>query len=484
MSKNNKNEAPMNWDVSDTPEEPMQSRDPRKAPPIPVRVTHVKDASGRPVKPPKFLPGATNAPYTRTRQEARAGTATLAPTGTDQTPPPGSSNSQGGRTWMVTVPGLGEYRVEDAGTAEEAKQGLATWFQEDQEQGQARYLDPKRFTVRPAMAGEGVGAAAMGGQAQTASPDEAYEARLKEAIRAHVREVVRKKAGGGGYVLYGPNKGKKKNPKPAGEFPTRLAAKRAELARFPPKDPEQLKKMRSRLDKLNKDPKKRAAAELKDLTGRKAAKKSGSPAGSRKKKTEAIVRMMVRDIQERLFRDEEVPGSPWDERIDSLHPEALASDKKLAAHHKNMETASIGALGDAHKSLAKALRGMAKVHPGDVAHDPERRKTFMPVNLDVDGDEIGPIHLYVDGGHVKIEMSPDAREAIGKLEPPQARDLRGGLMSFEEDYLPRIDRAKKAWNERDAYLDKMHGKLKKQVGGMSDVESHLARQLLNKNRRR
>ena len=45
---------------------------------------------------------------------------------------------------------------------------------------------------------------------------------------ARISEIVRKKAGGGGYNLYSPNKGKKKNPKPVGEFPTRIAAKRAE----------------------------------------------------------------------------------------------------------------------------------------------------------------------------------------------------------------------------------------------------------------
>lgn len=84
---------------------------------------------------------------------------------------------------------------------------------------------------------------------------------VRMLVRRKIAEVVRKKAGGGGYVLYSPNKGKKKNPKPVATFPTKLAAKRAELARFPPKDPKKLTRLRKEVEKLMKDPKKRAEAE-------------------------------------------------------------------------------------------------------------------------------------------------------------------------------------------------------------------------------
>ena len=367
--------------------------------------------------------------------------------------------------------------------------------------------------------------------------------RFKEAVKTMVREIVRKKAGGGGYALYAPNKGKKKSPKPVGEFPTRLAAKNAELARFPPKDPEALKAARAKLDKLRKDPKKQAAAERADLSGRKKPKRTGVPARDRKKRQESFVRLMARDLHERLFseagfglgksgkpkhpsdledspsrqgshyprssaydkavpdrnpkksrrdhmtgrpvterlfHDDEVPGSPWDEKISSLHPDAISSDRKLHALHRGMEKASIGALGDAHKGLSKVLRGVVKVNPGDIAFDSERKKTFMPVMLDCDGMEIGPVHLYVDGGHIKIEVSREAREAIAQLEPDTARDVRGGLMSFEEDHLPKIDGAQKAWAERDRYLDKLHGRLEKHASEMSGVEHHLMKGLLTK----
>lgn len=336
---------------------------------------------------------------------------------------------------------------------------------------------PEMPSLRRAQ-GEGVGAGAMGANGPAARDA------FKEAVRAMVREVVRKKAGGGGYALYAPNKGKKKSPKPVGEFPTRLAAKNAELARFPPKDPEQLKKARSRLDKIKKDPKKRAAAERQDLSGRKRTKKSGAPARDRKKRKESLVRLMAQDLHERLFHEDEIPGSPWDERISSLHPDAISSDRKLHTLHRGMEKASIGALGDAHKGLSKALRGMVKVNPGDVSFDGDRKKTFMPVTLDCDGMEIGPVHLYVDGGHIKIEVSKEAREAIAQLEPDTARDIRGGLMSFEEDHLPRIDGAQKAWAQRDNYLNRLHGRLERHAAGLSGVEHHLMKGLLTKGGKR
>ncbi len=357
-----------------------------------------------------------------------------------------------------------------------ARNAFVTWSREDSDNPQT--VDPAslKVTLAPTNVNprsEGVSCGNMGGQKQTT-----YDEAVVRAIRDMVKEVVRKKDGK--FVLYGPNKGKKKNPKPSGEFPTRFAARKAELARFPPKDADQYKAAKKRLDDLTKDPKKRAAAAQKDATGGTAPKKTGAPKADRKKVKEQIIGRMVRDLRERLFDENEVPGSPWDERISSLHPEVIATDKKLAGLHKGIERASLQALSDGHRGMQKALKGMAKVNPGDVAHDPQRRKTFMPCTLDCDGTEIGPVHLYVDGGHVKVEVSPEARQQIAEMEPDDARNLRGGLMSFQEDHLPKIDVAKKAWGDRDNYLDKVHSKMDNHVNNMTGVEMHLAKQLLGK----
>lgn len=476
-------EAAMQWDNSDVEPAQPAARRTGRPPPIPIKV---KDASGRPVSGRK-LPGMGEAtaqqpapPQSRRRRSdvtqppPMAGTP-RPPGPTDYEPTPADRSpiklEPGERSFDVFIPGDGTYRVparDEAEAISRMKEFLAG-------QGERREVQ-MRATLSP-VGNEGATAGDMGTNAP--GLDE-----FKDAVRRGVREIVRKKKGGGGFALYAPNKGKKKNPKPVGEFPTRFAAKKAELARFPPKDPEQLKRARARLDKISKDPKKRADAERKDLAGVKEPKRSGAPARSRKARKEGIVRLLARDLQERLFHDEEVPGSPWDEHMTSLHPDAISSDRKLHALHRGMEKASIGALNDACKGLTKALRGVVRVHPGDVSFDDERKKTFMAVMMDVDGFEIGPVHLYVDGGHVRIELSGDAREAITQLEPDLARDLRGGLMTFEEDHLPRIDGAQRAWRDRDTYLDKLHARLSKHAAGMSDVEHHIMKGLLKGGKRK
>lgn len=545
----------MGFDTSDSPEE-RPERGPKRPPPIPVKTQ-------RPSGPPRFLPGATNAPFTRPKKEASlfggsSQSATSAPPRRSKTPTspfqigpdtplqrsaaPSAVTEPGESSWDVYVNGAGVYKVPapDEQTAKDrAAEWLASggdpehsgksfspnsfqavrtealarpnaWDTSDVEPSAPSPLSSKRPppmpirivkvkdasgrpVSRPRLPGvrerkksqcasEGSGVGSMGTNGPMGR-DERKEA-FKEAILAMVHEVVRKKEGGGGYALYAPNKGKKKSPKPVGEFPTRLAAKNAELARFPPKDPEQLKKIRARLDKIKKDPKKRAAAERRDLLGSKASKKSGAPVRTRKKRKESLVRLMAKDLHERLFHEDEVPGSPWDERMAALHPDAISSDRRLHMLHRGMEKASIGAFGDAHRGLSKVLRGTARVNPGDISFDGERKKTFMPVMLDCDGFEIGPIHLYVDGGHIKIEVSKEARDAISQLEPDTARDVRGGLMTFEEEHLPGIDGAQKAWAARDSYLDKLHGRLERQASGLSGVEHHLMKGLLTKGGKR
>ena len=169
------------------------------------------------------------------------------------------------------------------------------------------------------------GAGVMGYQLPLGASKEEVKEHVKGLIRQLVHEIIRKKPGGGGYLLYSPNKGKKKDPKPVGEFPTRLSAKRAELARFPPKDTEQLKRARKRLDRLAKDPKKRADAERRDTMGSDTPTSKSAPkgrTGKQKKpapKKESVFDVMTsaafRSLNEALFREDDLPGSPWDERL-------------------------------------------------------------------------------------------------------------------------------------------------------------------------
>lgn len=436
-----------------------------------------------------------DAPAAGARRRAPSQTVQITPQRAE--PPQSQAVSSSGK-WDVTLPDGRVLRI-PASSAQVAQQTAGEWMkQQPRAQGASQAgatiggagaqsipttdpnaeVDFKRFQVAPAPNESATVGGSIGAGQQEPLSKEGLEM-FRMMVNQRIQEIVRKKEGGGGYNLYSPNKGKKKNPKPVGEFPTRIAAKRAELARFPPKDPEQLKRARKRLDKLAKDPKKKQDAERKELSAKKP-RRAGKAAGERKKaKKEAFIQSLTNALSERLFREDEMPGSPWDERLTGLDPTV---DKKLHKYHQNMDQMSSMALGDGHRALSKALKGMAKVNPGDVMRDEDRGKMFMPIMLDVDGDEIGPVHLYVDGGMLKIEVSPEARESIAGLDPVMARDLRGGLMSFQEDHLPKIDRAKRAWDERDSYLDTLHKKLEKHVGGMSPVELHLARQLIRRKR--
>lgn len=504
----------MDFDTSDTPQEPTPAK--KKGPPsaVPVKrnpalankghaynpgmppkkneatprsrtATQPVPMTGQPPQqqgtaPPAQFPTGTArptaqaAPQAAPRRRANSPTQQLTPQGTV----PGTPE----QSYDVKIPGVGTFRTQ-ASDPQRAALAIDAYLKggndPDVPAQSARSFDHSQFQVSATQ--ESTAGGSIGAGPQRPLGELGLEA-FRMLVNQRIQEIVRKKEGGGGYNLYSPNKGKKKTAKPVGEFPTRLAAKRAELARFPPKDPEQLKRARKRLDKLSKDPKKRQEKERQELSSKKP-RRSGKAAGERKARKEALIQRMAAELSERLFREDELPGSPWDERIGGLHPDALSQDKKLHRFHQGMEKASLGALGDGHKTLAKVLRGIAKVHPGDVGRDPDRGKMFMPMNLDVDGTEVGPVHLYIDGGHVCIEVSPEAREAIAGLDPVMAKDLRGGLMSFQEDHLPKIDKARSAWNERDTYLDKLHQRLEKTVGGLSPVELHLAKQMMAKRRR-
>ena len=500
--KNQKNEAGMDWDFGDIESTPKKGPPPIPGKkPVPLKVTKISGPAQAPnQRPPSgYLPGVNNpnspmrpgskkSIFGKKKETAVAGSLAgyQAPTEENEAFPDRRSqqprqqaqqqiapqqNRRARRetmpvAWEVTVPGNGTYKVEPppGSSLNSVKDEFIKWWQENEQTP----IDPNKIHIIP-----------WSGQNEKL---EAFRIALNSKVNEKINEIIRKKEGGGGFNLYSPNKGKKKPSKLVGTFPTRLAAKQAELARFPPKDPEQFKKARARLDKLSKNPKKRIEKEKEDLTGVKKAKRSGAPVRSRKKVKEEFISKLTSQLTERLFSDEEVPGSPWDERIADLNPDSLSSDKKLHGYHKGIEKASIGALSHAHKGLSKALRGLAVVNPGDHGFDPVRRKMFIPVTLDCDGTEIGPVHLYVDGGHVKIEISKEARNAIAAMEPDDARNLRGGLMSFQEDHLPEIDVARKAWSDRDAYLDKLHSRLEKQFNGMSGVEHHIAKSLINKRR--
>jgi hypothetical protein len=166
---------------------------------------------------------------------------------------------------------------------------------------------------------------------------------LREFVRATLREVVRKKKGGAGFVLFSPNQGKKKAPKAAGSFPTKLGAKKAELARFPPKDPGKLQRLRKEVERLLKDPKKRAETEKKAKDDvKKESKELVEAAIISHEILDSLLVSRPKVMRESLFK-EAAPGSDWDQYIARMPDKVLSADKRFQTVQKNIAKISKGA---------------------------------------------------------------------------------------------------------------------------------------------
>lgn len=306
---------------------------------------------------------------------------------------------------------------------------------------------------------------------------------LADSIRDHtvrsvvgnkVREVVRKKAGGGGYVLYSPNNGKKRPPKAVGNFPTKLGAKSAELARFPPKDPKKLTRLRKSVDKLRKDPKKGANAE----------KRAQKEKGSHVKEDLTLLRGAIRRmIQEALFHEERT-GSEWDEHISRLSKGALSGDKKFQSFQKNIETQTSSVLKDALKAIQKATKSVAKIKAGDVKKNAEKGKTYMSFSAEIGEVEVNPIHIYIDNGTPHIEISDQAKAAMTKADPEELKKFRAELVMTQERVLDKMEGLISAIGKRDSYLDKLEDSVDRVIAGMSPLEISLLKALLVKKYRK
>lgn len=315
---------------------------------------------------------------------------------------------------------------------------------------------------------------------------------IREAVRTKIREVVRKKAGGGGYVLYAPNKGKKHPSHPVGAFPTKLAAKRAELARFPPKDPKKLQRLRKEISRLMKDPKKRAEAEKRalktpgtDVPGPKlGAKPVAKHEGYSRELAEAavlsaiIARDVKRNLTEGLFK-EEAPASEWDEYINKISDRALTGDKGYQRIHGRMAKATAAALGQAVRIIQKTLGGEARVKAAKAPGTTDKGQTYIPFHIEVEAASVGPIFLYVQNGRPAIEMSDEAKNGLTKVTPGAAKAIRAALAGAQ-DSLEKIDTVQSVVGDRDAYLARLESSVDKMLAGMSPLQISMLKQLLVK----
>ena len=287
---------------------------------------------------------------------------------------------------------------------------------------------------------------------------------VREVVKGRVKEVVRKKPGGGGYVLYSPNSGKKKAPKPVGNFPTKAGAKRAELARFPPKDPKKLERMRKEIEKLRNGPKR--------------DDKGVAPKVTKKESYDVLKSVITSFVNEALFHEEKT-GSDWDDYISRMSKTSLANDKKFQSLQKNIAKKTQDALENAFRAIAKSVnKKKVKLKNLGVKTAENKGKTYLAFSATIGNVAIEPIAIYIEGGVPKIELSTQAKVALTKSEPSDSKLFRAELVTVQESILDNMDDLEKAIAARDKYLTSQEDGVDSLVTDLSPLQISLLKKVL------
>ena len=284
----------------------------------------------------------------------------------------------------------------------------------------------------------------------------------------------------------GHNKGKKHQSKPVGQFPTKLAAKRAELARFPPKDPKKLQRLRKEVDKLMKDPKKRAEAELRAMKQKGTDQPHVAKKARGKKFGESVSRDMVerailsaaavKTLREGLFR-EESPASQWDEFIGKISDKVVKGDRNYQRIQKRLEMATSAAMAKAMKIIQKQLGPEAKVRAAAKPGVTKGGQTYVPFDISIEAAKVGPIFLYVEKGRPAIEMSDEAKNDLTQVTPGAAKAIRAAL-AISGDSLTEVEDVSSVVNQRDQYLSRRETVIDRMFASMSPMDISIAKRLL------
>ena len=323
-------------------------------------------------------------------------------------------------------------------------------------------------------------------QEYTSVSDEVREFIARHVAQKKVKEVVRKKPGGGGYILYAPNKGKKGPAKVTGNFPTKMGAKRAELARYPPKDPGKLARLRKEVERLMKDPKKDDK------------KKKDQPTPAKKESLDLLHRGVLaqvikeslreyrsRVLSEGLFKEEgEKTGSEWDEYIKHLSKNSLSSDKKYNSLQRNIDKKTQGALTTAFNVIKKAVGKEVTLKNFGVKKSEELGKVYLGFSATIGNVAVEPIYIYIENGVPKIDLSSNAKVALTKAEPKDAKLFRAELVTVQERVLDEMDDITTAIQSRDKYLNKSQDGIDDYVSKLTPLQISILKQLLIKKYRK
>lgn len=352
--------------------------------------------------------------------------------------------------------------------------------------------------VREANAGGVIGASAPLGD----------EDMVKEFIKDKIREVVRKKKGGTGYILYKPNNGKKKKPVAVGEFPTKALAKQAELARFPPKDPNKLKNARKGLARLKAKHKREsldrisdklfeAAADAMDdvendevdstendvvnepvdkLKSKPKAAPSVPPSVGPAEPEDALPSTPVPNDTDNVATKKDVgrtEESRWEKLLSSVSQEAVKKDSRLRSINQKIDNQSM-------KSLEKAVKDLSRKLPYTVSKGKTGRdkldRQYITCTIQTDSGKVGPVYLFMKGELLHVVADGAVKSDIMKLDPDDASEIKSALTKLSSDF--DGSKVKDAIEVRDEYLASIEYDVDDYLSDLGPLELTILKKLI------
>lgn len=340
------------------------------------------------------------------------------------------------------------------------------------------------------------------------SPEDAVRA----LVRKKVKEVVRKKKGGG-YALYSPNMGKKKPAKKVGEFPTRGQAKKAEMLRFPPKDIKKRKALKKTVDRLKnkregvehesylEELRDRLAEAAEDALDDKEAEKDTAtppeePEGTSPEDAAADLDAAPADDAEMGDAEMDAPvddpeaepadpvepsvrpatapqeESPWEDLLSKLSDVAVKKDPKLRKLVKKVGNATERALEKSVKTLGRLTSG---VKAGKVGKDRVGRP-YITATIELKSGDVGPVFIYVKGETLHVVSDGKVKSSIMKLDPDEAREVKQALKDLPDRFDSRD--LEKAVALRDKYLEEMELDLDGYLSELDALELSMLKRLV------
>ena len=339
----------------------------------------------------------------------------------------------------------------------------------------------------------------MGGLSGFQMPVGDEERHVRSFIKDKIREIVRKKKGGGGYILYSPNRGKKKRSKPVGEFPTRAAAKQAELNRFPPRDPEKMKKAKKAVDSMRRRKRKNESTlahlyevlleaagdaldkelDMPDVEDDGAETDTAAPPSASGAK-ELPAGPEPTEPEEPApppppteAQPPETDASKWEQLLSSLSKDALKRDSRLRSLHQKIENQSAKALDRAVKALSRDVS--YKVAKGKSGSDRMGRR-YVTCMIETDSGDVGPIYLYVKGELLNVVSDGNVKSDIMKLEPSDAEEIKRALRELPGSF--ENEKIKESIEQRDAYLADIESELDDYLSDLDALEMTMIKKLI------